>query len=275
VCTLAFGQQAQQQTPPDQTQTQPPSQTPPPPAPPQKYDPAETPFSFGFFGFLAHAHPDLLPGKGATVPAAETFKDLGKTRYAAGIRLAIPTGKGNYLEFSGWQLKGTGGHTVPIATTIFGSTYAANDVISDRYKVRNIKISWNYLSYPAPPGNRKFRFKTLYEVQYTSFTSNFSSSSEASLISSQGSHNIIYPMFGVAAGYVSSKNFYIETKASAFAFPHRSTVWDAEANAVIRSGHFEVALGGKAFHFRTTPQKEEYFRSTLYAPMVSLRYVFK
>ena len=271
MCALAFGQQTQQQTPPPPDTTQ----TPQPPPPPAKYDPAETPFSIGIFGFLAHAHPDLLPGKKAVDPAGETFNDLGKTRYAAGVRLAFPTGKGNYLEVSGWQLKGSGSQTVPIATTIFGSTYAAKDLISDRYTLRNVKVSWNYLSYPAPPGDRKLRFKTLYEVQYTNFKSNYSSSSEASVISSIGSHNVIYPMLGVALGYVASRNFYVEVKGSGFAFPHRSTVWDAEANAVIRAGHIELALGGKAFHFRTSPQKEEYFRSTLYAPCVGLRYVFK
>jgi hypothetical protein len=72
LCALSFGQQVPPATPPpqqtpDQTQSQP-----PPPPPPATYDPSENAFSIGVFGFLPHAHPDLLAGKQATDAVGET-----------------------------------------------------------------------------------------------------------------------------------------------------------------------------------------------------------
>jgi len=271
LCALA---QQTQPPPADQTQTQP--QPPPPAPPPPPYDPSENPFSIGVFGFLPHAHPDLLPGKQATNGPAETFRDLGKTRDAVGIRIAFPAGKGNTLEVTGFQMHGVGSQVAAIALTPFSSTFSTGDLISTNYRMRNIKISWNYLSYPAPPGGSKWRIKTLYEVQYTSFLANFLSNSESSgPITDTGRHNVIFPTLGLGVSYIASKHFHIETKASGFTFPHRSTIGDAEANAVIRAGHVEVVLGYKAYHFRTSPQATEYFRATLLAPSAGIRYVFR
>jgi len=292
-CGLALGQETappkptppageQQQTqPPAQPQT-PPAQTPAPasqpapsPGPHGGYDPAETPLSIEIFGFLPHAHPDLLGGKKATDQTAQSFRDLGKTRTSEGVLLSIPVGKGNKLDISGFLLRGRGSGIAPQAITLFGSTFAKNDLISDNYSLRDFKISFNYLSYPAPPGDSKFRFRTLYEIQYTSFRSRYSSQSEASEISAIGNKYLFLPTFGIAIEYLASKNFHIEMKGSGFGFPHKSATADAEATAVIRAGRLDVIVGGKGFYFKTSTNSDHYFRSTLYGPFAALRYRFR
>ena len=39
--------------------------------------------------------------------------------------------------------------------------------------------------------------------------------------------------------------------------------------------HFELLAGGKYFHYKTSPQGEQYIKGTIYGPTVSLRYYFK
>lgn len=285
LCGLLLGQQT---TPPatpapqttQQTQPVPPQPAPPPaPTPPPAnrggYDPSENPFFIEVFGFLPHAKPDLLGGKQATDQTAESLRNLGKTRVGEGVMIAFPAGKGNLIEVSGFQDKGRGGPISPQAVTLFGTTFAKGDVISTAYTLRNIKVSFNYLSYPAPPGDSKWRFKTLYEVQYVSFHSSYNSASEASPLSVIGNKGLFLPTFGVGLNYLASKNFHIEMRASGFAIPHHAVLWDAEATAVIRAGHLNILVGGKGFHFKTSPAAEEYFRSTLYGPFAALRYTFR
>lgn len=285
LCGLALGQETappkpstpaveqQSSTPAAQT---PPAQTPAPPANKKSnYDPSETPLAFEVFGFAPNAHPDLLGGKKSFDQTAQSFHDLGKTRIGYGARLWIPVGSGNQLEVSGFQVRGRGSGIAPQALTLFDTTFAKGDLISDSYVLRSYKVSFNYLSFPAPPGDRKIRFKTLYEIQYTTFKSSFSSKSESTELATSGSKKIFLPTFGIGLSYLASKNFHIEMRGSGFGYPHKSATWDAEATAVIRAGRIDVIVGGKGFYFKTSTNSEEYFRSTLLGPFAALRYRFR
>jgi hypothetical protein len=52
-----------------------------------------------------------------------------------------------------------------------------------------------------------------------------------------------------------------------------SYIADAEASAVFRLSHIEIAGGGRYFHFRTSTNSDEYVRGTLFGPVVSLRFL--
>lgn len=266
------------QEPPASTQPAP-TQTPPPAPTPisarSGYDPSETPFSIEVFGFKPHAHPELLGGKKSFDQSAQSFRDLGKTRIGEGIRLSFPVRSGNTLEVSGFQVRGRGSGIAPQALTLFSSTFAKGDLISDSYALRSFKVTFNYLSFPAPPGDRKFRFKTLYEIQYTSFKSKYSSKSEATEIASIGNKSLFLPTLGIGMSYLAGKNFHIEMRGSGFGFPHKSATADAEARAVFRAGRIDVIVGGKGFYLKTSTNSEQYFRTMLYGPFAALRYSFR
>ena len=89
-----------------------------------------------------------------------------------------------------------------------------------------------------------------------------------------GNRQIIYPVLGLGAEYIGSKHFYFDVRASGFALPHRAVTWDGEANAEVHTRHIEIFAGYKAFHFKTTPQSDEYFAGTLRGPIGGLRWMF-
>ena len=51
--------------------------------------------------------------------------------------------------------------------SLFGSTIPQGDFISSTYRLRNAQLTWNYLTWPAPPEDSKWRFHTLYSFNYT------------------------------------------------------------------------------------------------------------
>ena len=191
--------------------------------------------------------------------------------------IAIPAGKFNRLEISYFQANGVGNSTAPQNLDLFGATVPADDYLAINYRVRNYKVSWNYLTWPSPPENAKFRIKTLWEIQYTTIGASVDAPFETSIsfTPAVGSKYIFLPTFGLGGEYVPSKHFRIEGGGSAFGFPHKAELWDAEANAVGRIGHFEIYAGAKIFHFKTSPNADNYFEGTLKGPYAGLRFVFK
>ena len=90
--------------------------------------------------------------------------------------------------------------------------------------------------------------------------------------SANASKQIIYPAFGLAAEYALSPHVLFRADASGFALPHKSVLWDAEATIAYRRGAWEIRGGGKAFHFKTSPNSTEYVSATLAGAFIGLRY---
>ena len=82
----------------------------------------------------------------------------------------------------------------------------------------------------------------------------------------------IYPSFGVGIEEMLSKHARFEAKTSGFAFPHRATVWDAEALLAYRMGPIELFAGGGAFYFKTSPKQENYVRAMLSGAFAGIRW---
>lgn len=295
---LAFAQQqpapAQQQpatqqqpapapVPPAQQQTA--GQTTPPADQPPD-DPVEFGGSIKLFYWLSSAHPNLLLGTpptdifGNPIPPPAGSENLPyppANRRTPGAEITFPAGKFNRLEVSLFQVDGSGTSTAPINLTLFGTNIPAGEFLSTTYRVRNLKVSWNYLTWPSPPEDSKFRIKTLWEFQYTKVHTVVDAPYTTSITFTPavGDKSIFYPTFGVGAEYVPSKHFYLEARASGFAFPGRSVIGDTEANVAIRFGHIEVFGGGKLYHFRTSPHSEQYVDGTLTGPFFGVRWIFR
>ncbi len=78
-----------------------------------------------------------------------------------------------------------------------------------------------------------------------------------------GSREIIYPTFGLAGEYHPARNLEFELNGSGFAIPHHGDIGDAEASISYRLGHVELVVAEKYFHFETSPQNSQYFKTTL------------
>ncbi len=241
------------------------------PAPNVPDDPSDG-WSIGVIYWLTGGPADLFAGEQSTNPAVQNLVLPRFDKGTPGIRITTPAGRYNRLEISGFQASNSGSTTSPIDLNIFGNPFPAGDVLQNNLRVRNFKVSWNYLMYPAPPTS-KIRFKALFEFQYLSTRTTVSAPLDLNAVSAQASRNAFLPTLGVGADFVPSKHFRMEVRGSGFAIPHHSYIADAEASAVVHAWHVELAGGGRYYHFRTSPNTDEYVQGTLFGPFVSLRFL--
>jgi hypothetical protein len=239
--------------------------------------------------WLTHREPVLLLGREATRTTVDQATGLasggqtepgnlnfpGRAPYAEGFVLTVPTLHENSLELSAFRLDGSGTQTESENLILFGNNYAQGDLLITTYRVQSVKLSWNYLTYPYPSRGAKFRVKTLWEVQYAGVRTVINAPNDAATIPTSGNKDVIFPTFGLGLEYHPSKTLRLELKGSGFALYHRADIWDLEASAVLKLGAFEAFAGGKAYHFKTSPQANQYFTETLLGPYVGVRWIFR
>jgi hypothetical protein len=236
-------------------------------------------FSIQPIYWLNKAQPDLRGGASAT--AFGNFDYSGNANAGIGGQIGIPAGRSNTLRISYFRVQGNSNATAGQDVTLFGEAYSAGDYLNSNYTLQNVKISWDYLSYTWYKSPGKIRLKTLYEVQYTTISSNFDapfksittdSSGNTNDNTAHGSKNLIYPSLGIEFEQALGHHFRWEAKGSGFAVPHHATLWDAEGSVAFRFGQFEILAGEKAYHFKTSPQSDQYFADTLSGAYAGLRY---
>ncbi len=190
-------------------------------------------------------------------------------------------GKHNAIRVSYFRVQGNGNPTAPAASIIYNTSYNQGDYLAVHYALQNAKISLDYLSWPFPVKDSKFHIKTLWEVQYTTIATGVDAplrhgqtdaSGNPINVSAYGTNWFIFPSFGLGADYLISQKLRFEARASGFAFPHRSTIWDTQASLNYRFGKFEIQGGVKAFHFKTSPAQVEFVQATLSGAYVGLRW---
>jgi hypothetical protein len=251
--------------------------TPPPPPDPKILE--DGGFSIEPIYWLTRAQPKLTGGSQALTP----YQDLayaGKSRNAYGVEIGIPAGRANTLRLSYFRVLGSANSTIGSnGATLFSEAYAAGDYIVSSYNVQDAKISWDYLSYTF---KNRIRFKTLYEVQYLTIGTSISAplipetydstTGNTDTNSSTGTKNVILPTFGAEFEQPINKHLRWEFKGSGFGLPHKSVIWDAQADVALRFSSLELFAGGKAFHFKTSPNSDDYFTDTLQGAYFGIRY---
>jgi len=284
---LATAWQCCAQQPPAPAPPQPASpqaQYPPPPpavAPPESpYDSSDSAFSLELFYWRTSIYPDLRTGHANFSTYPSNFDIPGNNPPTPGAELGIPAGKYNTIRISYFRTRDTGSTTVNNNITLFGTDYAPGNFLTTSYLLQNLNVVWDYLTWPWPPRDNKFLFKTRYGLQYTNITTGISgpylpitdAEGNSLITNANGSHRLIYPTFGLGFEYFVSKHFRVEMSADAFAFPKRAVTWNADGFAAYRFGHFEVLAGGKALHFKTSPKGPEDFVATPYGVYGGLRF---
>jgi hypothetical protein len=234
----------------------------------------------GVFYWLAipGTGPDIIGGKAAT--AYETLNHLGKEHFAPGIYVSVPITRTGEIKFEGFLPKGTGSQTNSTATTVFSVGYNKGEYLATQYQIQAGKLYLDDLLYPYKFPVSKFRLKSLWEVQYIGIKGTVDgplapttdSSGNAVTNTGTGSRNIIFPTFGIAAEYAVSPHILLRAAGSGFGVPHRAEIWDAEGTVGYRRNNFEFRVGYKALHFKTSPQKDEYFTDTLSGGFVGVLY---
>ena len=274
-------------------------QSPPPAAPPQQPAPGasskpapaahpETPtntsdnqLSLQIFYWLSTNQPDLRGGAANVGPYPGDLDYPGKPKGTPGAVISVPAGRNNTVRVSYFHVQGNGNTTANRNLTLFNVDYAPGDYLVSSYTLQNVKVSFDYLSFPYPADPNRFRLKTLWEVQYINIKNSIdapfktvTTDASGNPISNTatGSRSIIYPTLGLAIEKAISSHVRFEGRASGFAFPHHAVIWDTEASAVYRAGRFEVSAGVKAYHFKTSPRNSQYLVATLPGAFIAVRY---
>ena len=142
------------------------------------------------------------------------------------------------------------------------------------YSLRHLKLSYNFLTYPNPPQDAKFRVKTLWEFHYLQVKPTVTETVTAPFQPLTASQSIKLPAVGLGVEYVASRHFRLELRGSGMALPHRSSLADAEGTAVVRVRSLEFFVGGKFLHFRTSAKQDTYISGTVWGPDAGMRWVF-
>ncbi len=290
--------QTPQQTPPV---TNPPDQTPmgqprigirqpPPPLPkvPDIRQPGETGYWISVSGWFPSETPTIDKGHAATFTQPSLTKMQGKPNFSQGAEIGIAVGLHNAIRLSYFESRAAGTFTNAEDIYLWGQLYTAGNLVSTNYRLQNIKLSFDYLTWPYPVESRRFRLKTLYQLQYTTVRTAFDlpllplvDSTGAPLVDAsgnplsyagEGTRSFISPTLGVGVSKYVTRNFRLEANATGFAIPHHWTIWDTDASANLRLGHFEFRVGAKAFHYKTSTQAEFFVRNTMASAFVGLRW---
>jgi hypothetical protein len=296
VCGTLWGQ-AQPTKPPEDRQappgtaSRPTIQQPPPPPPklPDVRQQGETGWWVGIYGWLPTQKPVFDKGKGATFTEASRVEMQGKPKYAAGAEAGFAVGLHNTLHFSYFETKASGNvESIPTTLHLWDQTYEPGTYLATNYRLQNGKVSFEYLTWPYPVESRRFRLKTLWQIQYTSIRSSFDAPKKSifdengNLIldaagnpisySGIGSRWFISPEFGLSTTYYSGRHVRFEASAAGWTFPHHNSVWDADASVNFKYGHVELRIGGKGFHFKTSTKSDYFSRGTMGSAFVGVRW---
>jgi hypothetical protein len=295
VSVVARAQDPAQQTPPQQppAQTAPPAETPQvetqrpiklPPAPPEVVDirmPGEAGYSIGITGWLPIGQPVVDKGHAADFTGLSKLQLVGNSKGAPGIDIGIAAGRHNSIHVSYFQSKQSGNTVAPNDLVIFSQAYNKGDILSTNSKLRDVKVSYDFLTWPYPVKASHFRFKTLWQVQYIDMKSIYDapvrsgtpdSSGNYTSYATIGSKGFITPSLGVGVAEYASRNFRVEANLSGFALPHRSQIVDGDATMAYRIGRIEFRVGGKAFHFRSSPKQDYFYRANIGGAFVGIRW---
>jgi hypothetical protein len=278
-CALAFGQAPPADAPkpvPAPAQTT----TPQPAAAPGKakepLDGVDDMFSLGVFYWRPGGTPGFRGGKSVPDPST-SYLNLSDNPYRGnGVILTVPTGHYNRLDVSYWRLYDAGDVRAPQKISIFGANLQQNERMNTTYRLTNLKVAWNYLTFPAPPFDSKLRIKTFWEVQWTQMHPTIyfpdAKNSPAPIDPKQ---SVFLPGAGIGAEYIWSKHFRLEARGSGMGFPGKSYYWDLEGSAVARMWKVEIFGSMKGFSFRTSPKNDTYMRGTYWGPSFGVRYAFR
>jgi hypothetical protein len=296
-------QQPPTQTVPPQQPTQPPTTQPPPTQPPPQPEQAGTPqntklpppppkvidvrmpgeagFSIGLTGWLPIGNMYVDKGRAATFSGLSYLQLAGKSHGAPGIEIGVAAGLHNTIKVSYFFSKVAGPVTAPTDLVIFGQPYSKGEALTTNAKLSDVKVSFEYLTWPYPVERRHFRFKTLYQMQYITLRSYYDDPIKSATPDSTGtitsyavlgSKSFFTPALGVGLHEYATRNFHFEADVTGFAIPHRWQLLDSEVTVGYRVGHIDVRGGFKAFHFRTSPKQDYFYRGTLAGAFVGIRW---
>jgi hypothetical protein len=237
-------------------------------------DPRTLTLGISYWATGPGTEPSLYTGRQAL--DFETLTNLGKPRRTPGVEASLPITRTGELRLEVFQTKGDGNQKAPGATDVFATAnYSPGDYLATQYQVKGAKLYLDDLLFPHKFPVSKFRVKSLWEVAWVSIKGTTDApylDATGVSASASGSRQIIFPEFGLAAEYAIAPHVLLRAAGAGFGLYHKADLWDAEATIAFRRGAWEIRGGGKAFHFKTSPNNTEFMTATFTGAFVGLRW---
>lgn len=289
VTSAAFGQVGQPvpgapQTPPS-TQTAPP--TPPPATPPKNLPdyPEPRTLTLGIFYWATGPgiNPDIFGGSqacqtsttGAQTCTYSDLSNLGRAHRTPGFEVFFPISRTGEIHIEAFKTEGNGNQIAPANTTLFTTAIAQGDYLATQWNIERAKVYLDDLLWPEKFPVPKFRLKSLWEIQWMQIHSSVDTpilDAEGTGTPANGTRQIIYPEFGIAAEYALTPHVLLRASLAGFGFPHKADIADADVAISYRRGLWEIRAGGQMMHYKTSTDSLEYVVGTLSGAFVSLRF---
>ncbi len=194
----------------------------------------------------------------------------------------------NALRFTYWSTVAHGSTVVANDLGLFTLHFLPGDYMVTDYRIKGAKIDFEYLTWPYPVKNSKFRLKTTWGVEYFQMRAGFAgpfvpTTDEAgnlldtvngsAFFNTQSTKHLYLPMVGVKAQEYIRPKLRLEFGASGFGIPHHQNSWNAEATVNWRfAEHFEFQGGARAFHFHTSAKQDFFMQGTQAGPFFGVRW---
>ncbi len=226
--------------------------------------------------------PDIRGG----VPAQqlntnENLLGLGKLyKYLPRIEAGVPISRTGMLYVDFERYHGTGDQTLPADALINTFNYLKGDQMHSSYHVATGRIYLDDLLYPHKFPVSRLRFRSIWGVRYIGMTEDTISSTRDAVGGAYGysfngaDHNIILPEFGLAMEYALAPHVLFRVDGAGFGIPHHSDFYETNAFLSVRHSNLEFVGGVRTLDFKTSPQKEEYFRGSFVSPFIGVRWHF-
>ncbi len=196
----------------------------------------------------------------------------------------------NGLRFTYWSYKAHGSTTLTSDIGVFTLHYLPGDLLETDYRIKVAKAVFEYLTWPYPVKNSRFRLKTLWGAEYFQIRNGFAApfvpttdelgnplvdttTGQSLNFNTQGSHHYYLPIVGIKAQEYLKPTLRMEFSASGFGIPHHQNTWDAEAVVNWRfARNWELQAGARAFHFHTSAKQAYWSRGTQVGPFLGVRW---
>jgi len=254
--------------------------------------PGESGWWVGFTAWIPTEQPIFDKGEASNYTTLSKVTMAGKPKYAAGAEFGMALGLHNFLRLSGFEVRAAGDFTAATNLTLFNSNYNSGWLMSSDYQVRDVKLSFEYLTWPYPVESRKVRLRTLYQLHYVTVRSGFdaptqplfdsagnplvNSGGQAITFQTSGTKWFLSPALGAGLSYYVSPRLRVEANGAGFFIPHHFAVADTDASINYRIlGQFELGLGGKLYDYKTSTKAAYYQTGFLGSVAVSLKWYSK
>ena len=234
--------------------------------------PEEIKPSFQARYWLTDAAPEVRNGAGLIEGGLDFGEDLSrKNRGSREFVFGVPTGDGNRLVFSFFSTSHTGKGDVDRTFDFFGQTFDIDSALEAKYNIRSFRASWDFLSWPAgATKSDRFRFKTLWELQYLRVGGEVSTLDLETPIRSSQSKSLILPTFGVGFDWRPLKKLECNTRLSGFGLFNGGRVWNGEALCAWHVRGVHAMFGLRQFSANTARESDQYFNIRMGGPMFGL-----